>query len=239
MKVVILNSGMGTRMGALTKEYPKCMTEIDCNVTILSAQLNCVVASGIKDVVVTTGYYNDVLVEYCKSLNLPLNIEFAYNPLYSTTNYIYSMYCARDLLKGEDIILMHGDMVFEYDVFKKVAESTASCMAASTTMPLPPKDFKAVVDGDRISAIGIEFFENAIAAQPLYKFLESDFGAWLDRISEFVENERVTCYAENAFNEISDVICLRALDVKDALCNEVDNCDDLAVVSKRYKALFN
>jgi len=28
MKVLILNSGMGTRMGKYTKEHPKCMTGI-------------------------------------------------------------------------------------------------------------------------------------------------------------------------------------------------------------------
>ena len=49
MKVVILNSGMGTRMGVLTKEHPKCMTEIAENETILSAQLKTVAAFGIKE----------------------------------------------------------------------------------------------------------------------------------------------------------------------------------------------
>ncbi len=28
MKALILNSGMGSRMGVLTSEHPKCMTEI-------------------------------------------------------------------------------------------------------------------------------------------------------------------------------------------------------------------
>ena len=98
MKVVILNSGMGTRMGVLTKEHPKCMTDLSESETILSAQLKTVVAAGLTDVVITTGYFNDVLVEYCTSLNLPLNIEYVYNPLYAQTNYIYSLYCAKDVL---------------------------------------------------------------------------------------------------------------------------------------------
>ena len=28
MKALILNSGLGSRMGVLTKEHPKCMTDI-------------------------------------------------------------------------------------------------------------------------------------------------------------------------------------------------------------------
>lgn len=238
MKVVILNSGMGTRMGVLTKEHPKCMTEIDENETILSAQLKAVAEAGIRDVVITTGYFNDVLVEYCESLGLPLNIEYVFNPLYDKTNYIYSIYCARETLRDEDIVLLHGDMVFAQDVFQRVIASPESCMAVSSTLPLPEKDFKAVIKDGKIIAVGIEFFENALAAQPLYKLLKKDWNVWLDRIAAFSENGTTSCYAEKAFNEISETVCVRPLDVEDALCSEIDNAEDLAVVSKRYQALL-
>ena len=36
MKALILNSGLGHRMGVLTSEHPKCMTEISTRDTILS-----------------------------------------------------------------------------------------------------------------------------------------------------------------------------------------------------------
>ncbi len=39
MKAIILNSGLGHRMGVITKEHPKCMTEISHRETILSRQL--------------------------------------------------------------------------------------------------------------------------------------------------------------------------------------------------------
>ena len=58
MKALILNSGMGSRMGVLTKEHPKCMTDIPNNETILSRQLRIIEESGIKDVFITTRYYD-------------------------------------------------------------------------------------------------------------------------------------------------------------------------------------
>ena len=235
MKVVILNSGMGTRMGVLTKEHPKCMTEIAENETILSAQLKNVIACGIKDVVITTGYFDKVLVDYCESLGLPLNYEFVLNPLYDKTNYIYSLYCARDILKDEDIILMHGDMVFESGVFKDIVMSENSCMAVSSTLELPLKDFKAVLDGGKIVAVGIDFFDNAVAAQPLYKLFKNDWNTWLAEICNYCESGTVKCYAENAFNDVSAKMSLLPFDVKDALCNEIDNSEDLLVVSERYR----
>ena len=40
MKALILNSGKGSRMGNLTKDHPKCMTELASMETILSRQLH-------------------------------------------------------------------------------------------------------------------------------------------------------------------------------------------------------
>ena len=112
MKALILNSGLGSRMGVLTSEHPKCMTEISARETILSRQLRQIAAAGITEVVMTTGLFDSVLVNYCNSLDLPLHYIFVKNPVYDKTNYIYSIYCAREYL-DDDIILMHGDLVFE------------------------------------------------------------------------------------------------------------------------------
>ena len=144
MKALILNSGLGHRMGHITKTHPKCMTELNCKETILSRQLGLLVGAGITEVVMTTGYYETVLIDYCKSLDLPLHIEFVNNPLYSETNYIYSIYCAREFL-DDDIILMHGDLVFEASVLDDLLTCENSCMKVSSTIPLPDKDFKAVL----------------------------------------------------------------------------------------------
>ena len=72
MKALILNSGLGKRMGVLTSEHPKCMTEISAKETILSRQLAMIKEAGIKEVVITTGYYDEILVQYCDELDLGL-----------------------------------------------------------------------------------------------------------------------------------------------------------------------
>ena len=238
MKVLILNSGMGQRMGGLTSEHPKCMTEISNNETILSRQLRLIAEAGINDVVITTGYYDDVLVKYCRHLDLPLHIEFVKNPEYDKTNYIYSIYCAKHLL-DDDIILMHGDLVFEKGVFDALLANEGSCMAVSSTAELPEKDFKAVISDGTIKKVGIEFFTDAMAAQPLYKLEKKDWLVWLDRITQFCDNDNRKCYAENAFNEVSDFCVITPLDVEGALCAEIDTPDDLAVISARLHEIEN
>ncbi|MBR4031439.1 MAG: phosphoenolpyruvate mutase [Clostridia bacterium] len=239
MKALILNSGLGHRMGVLTSEHPKCMTEISTKDTILSRQLRLIAEAGIKEVVMTTGYFDEVLVNYCHSLNLPLNYTFVNNPIYDKTNYIYSIYCAKDHLRDDDIVLMHGDLVFESEIFDKVIANDVSCMTVSSTLPLPKKDFKAVIGEGRVTAVGIEFFNDAMAAQPLYKLCKEDWNVWLDEICAFCENDDRKCYAENAFNKVSDKCLIYPLDVKNALCGEIDTPEDLAVVSKQIAELEN
>lgn len=238
MKAIILNSGLGSRMGVLTSEHPKCMTEISSKETILSRQLKQIVEAGITEVVMTTGAFDEVLVSYCKGLDLPLNIRFVKNPIYADTNYIYSIYCAREYLE-DDVILMHGDLVFENQVFDIVVNSESSCMTVSSTLELPEKDFKAVIEGDKIAKVGIEFFDNAVAAQPLYKLCKRDWKVWLDSIVAFCEKDNTKCYAENALNEVSANCNILPLDVKDMLCSEIDNPEDLAVVTSKLAEVEN
>lgn len=238
MKALILNSGTGSRMGVLTSEHPKCMTEVSAHETILSRQLNMLAKAGIEEVVMTTGKFDSVLVNYCQSLDLPLRITFVKNEVFDKTNYIYSIYCAKEYL-NDDIMLMHGDLVFENSVLDAVLESEDNCMTVSSTLPLPEKDFKAVIADGKIVKVGIEFFNQAMAAQPLYKINKQDWLVWLDNIVKFCDNEQVKCYAENAFNEISDKCTIKPLDVENKLCAEIDCLEDLAVVSAKLKEVEN
>lgn len=146
---------------------------------------------------ITTGYYDQVLADYARSLNLPLSLTFVKNERYRETNYIYSIYQARDVLR-DDLILMHGDLVFDRDVLERVVQSPDSCMTVSSTLPLPEKDFKAVVRNGWVWKVGIAFFEDAMAAQALYRLRREDWEKWLEKIISFCESGNTGVYAENA-----------------------------------------
>ena len=239
MKALILNSGLGHRMGVLTSEHPKCMTEVSPTDTILSRQLKLLAENGIEEVVMTTGYFDEILVNYCKSLCLPLHYTFIKNPIYDKTNYIYSIYCAKEHLKNQDIVLLHGDLVFENSVLEDMLAYPKSCMKVSSTISLPEKDFKAVIHNGRVEKVGVEFFSDAMEAQALYKLNKEDWNLWLDKIIEFCESDNRKCYAEVAFNQISDTCAIYPFDAENRLCTEIDTPEDLAVVKSKLHELEN
>ena len=238
MKALILNSGMGSRMGVLTSEHPKCMTEISPRETILSRQLAQLCDAGVKQVVITTGLFGHVLEAYCASLDLPLEYTFVHNPDYRITNYIYSIYLAREFL-DDDLLLLHGDLVFENEVLDRVLASETSCMTVSSTLPLPDKDFKAVIKDGKVLKVGVQFFRDAAAAQALYHLKREDWRTWLKEIEAFVAAGKLTVYAEEALNALDGAANITALDVQDLLCAEIDDAQDLAVVSRRLKEVEN
>ena len=108
-------------------------------------------------------------------------------------------------------------------------------MTVSSTAPLPEKDFKAVVKDGYICKVGVEFFESAVAAQPLYHLKQKDWRIWLDRNSDFCARGERSCYAENALNQVSDQCRILPLDVKDSVCCEIDTPEDLENVKNMLK----
>lgn len=232
MKALILNSGLGRRMGNLTSNIPKCLVKISATETILSRQLKLIAAAGIDEIIITTGYCEQVLIDYCNSLSYPIKITYVNNPLYTETNYIYSIYCARDYL-DDDILLMHGDIVFESAVLDELLECKMSCMKVSSTSKISNKDFKVAICSGKIVKIGTDLFENVVEAQALYKLNRTDWTKWLENIANFCQKGNIQCYAEDAFNEIYDQCKIYAIDVKDKICMEIDNDDDLKIVKEK------
>ena len=235
MIALLLNSGLGSRMGDETKEHPKCLTTISDSETIISWQVKLLERVGITEAVVTTGHLSDMLEAYLRSLDTPIRFHFVHNSRYRETNYIFSMYLARELLVGQDVLSLHGDLVMHPAVMEKLAACPVSAVTVDTTLPLPEKDFKGRIRDGRLTEVGVNVFgDDAIELQPAYRFLARDFTRWMQEIERFVEagNDRV--YAENAFNAAWEDIPVYPLDVQGLLCAEIDNQEDRAAVCARF-----
>ena len=239
MKALILNSGIGKRMGELTANTCKCLVEVSEGLTVLDIQLKSLYDAGISEVCITTGPHAEKLENYARERYPDMEFCFVHNPLYDQTNYIYSIHLASEMLQ-DDLLLLHGDLVFEESVLKDTLSATHSVMVTDTTKPLPPKDFKAVVIDGKVRRVGIdEFGEGACYAQPMYKLLKDDWLIWLDEINRFCLDGKVNVYAENAFNVVSQNMNLLPLDIRGGICFEIDTMEDLAYGRKMVQQFWS
>ena len=117
-----------------------------------------------------------------------------------------------------------------------LAAAGRSVMAVDSTLPLPDKDFKALIQDGRIRRVGVDCFDaGSVECQAAYHWQPADFSSWMDEIERFVERGDVKCYAENAFNAVSGEIPLYPLECGGRLCAEIDNQADREVVLTRFR----
>ena len=235
MKAIILNSGMGSRMGEFTKNNHKSMVEIWDGIPLIYHQIKALEEVGIENILITTGYMGDKLKDFIDTEFGDLDITYIHNSSYLNTNYIYSMYLAPDE-SDQDIILFHGDLYFDQDILNDVISLNTSCVVVDSTLPLLEKDFKAEIGDERIKKIATYINNgNCVSCQPLYKLNGSDWDAWKGSIHEFCDDGKTDVYAEEALNDVLSEVVLKPLDVKGRLCMEVDTVYDLQLLRDRLR----
>lgn len=234
MKALIFNSGIGKRMGEMTKNSPKSMVKLLNGETIFERQIRLLSECGIKDIVVTTGPFEEQLIAISKKgAYKDIKFTFVHNDLYDKTNYIYSCYLARKYL-DDDFLTLHGDLVFSKSLLQYVLDSKekSTCLI-NKALPLPDKDFKGRVTDGRLREVSISIFgDDCFTFQPLYKLTKSDMAIWVKSIEEFVVQGNTGVYAENAFNVISDKLNIIPLSYEHYYINEIDNLEDYERVTK-------
>jgi len=236
MKAIIFNSGLGKRMEDLTKDNHKSMVKLSNGETIYERQLRILSDSGIKDIVVTVGPFKEQLIETSKKEEFnDINFTFVENPIYDQTNYIYSMYLAKENF-DDDFMFLHGDLVFDEDLVKKMLKSrNESLCLYNEKKHLPEKDFKGRIKGGNLKEVSINIFdEDCYAFQPMYKLSKEHTLAWSKKVEEFIEAGNDKVYAENALNEIlsNGEIDVIAMSYRENYIDEVDTKEDLDRVSR-------
>lgn len=231
MKALILASGMGKRLYPLTKDIPKPLIRIQ-DKEILGFQIDNLIECRITDIIITTGPFENKIKGYVKKNYHNINASYVKNSRYNSTNYIYSMWLTKKLI-DDDIILLHGDLLFDKRLLERMINKKENCVLVNKKMKLPEKDFKAVIEDNRVIKIGTKFFgKNAFACFPMYKFFKKDFLLWLNECEKYIEKGNVKIYAEDVFNKISNKVLLHPMYFNNEICMEIDTKENVKRAEK-------
>jgi len=118
MKAIILAAGRGSRLGARTKDRPKCMCTL-CGRTLLERSLDALGRAGISrsDIGIVTGYRSDML-----------QVDGAacfHNADWEKTNMFHSLTMAKEWLTREACIVCYSDIVFAPGAVRLLADCPA------------------------------------------------------------------------------------------------------------------
>jgi len=112
MKAVILAAGQGTRIRAVHGEHPKCLIEVD-DKTILDHQIEGLYAAGIDEIAIVVGYEKQQIIRHVQKRfgrRMP-KIHFIENPAFALTNNIYSLWLAREWVRGDGFACLNADVI--------------------------------------------------------------------------------------------------------------------------------
>jgi len=112
VQAMILAAGMGKRLKELTNDATKCMVKVN-GVTMIERAMCQLDELGLSRIILVVGYKADELKDFLKTLEIKTPIIYVMNPVYDTTNNIYSLYLAREYLKSEDTLLLESDLIFD------------------------------------------------------------------------------------------------------------------------------
>lgn len=112
-KVLIIAAGLGSRMGELTQDTPKCMVDFHGK-TLLQRQLDAYADAGLNEIGLVRGYKKEK-IDYT-------GITYFENDEYQFNNILCSMFFAEDYIQG-DIVVGYSDILFESDIVSKLLKT--------------------------------------------------------------------------------------------------------------------
>jgi len=237
MKVIILAAGISSRLRPLTENTPKCLLKIGKKL-ILERMLDNLINNGLNDFVFVTGYLEDQIKDFVTTNYPNINVSFIYNDVYNTTNNIYSLWMTKDAVKGEDVLLLDGDIIFDQKIITLLLDSNyKNCLALRSEGGIAEEEIKVTLGMDKSikeisktidplvavgESIGIEKFSS--------KYMDTLFGK-LDTM--ILKQNNVNVFYEAAFEEtINEGEKIYSIDVGSLKCMELDTVEDAELAEK-------
>lgn len=155
MIAVILAAGASYRMRPLTNDLPKCLLTVGKK-PILGQILENLAQSGLRDILVVTGYHEDMVKDFICKNHHGMSFKFVTNERYAHTGDSVSVWATKPHVQGQDILLVDSDLWFYPGVVTKLLQGEeADLVAINSKVPLDEEAVKVVLDGCcRITEMG-------------------------------------------------------------------------------------
>ena len=204
---VLLAAGCGSRLAPLTDALPKCLVCVS-GVPILERLVRSLDSHGFERLVIVTGYKAAAICDYLGESFGGIAIEYILSPLFETTNNIYSLWLARNLI-DEPFLLVESDVVFDEHLLApllhpdRIAVSRQLPWMSGTTVTLdrdgnvtalytpPPGVYgQHCTDVDHFMAVN------------MYSLGRDTWGDVCERLDQHVAAGQTGCFYESVFEEM-------------------------------------
>ncbi|MBO7590345.1 MAG: phosphocholine cytidylyltransferase family protein [Prevotella sp.] len=236
---VILAAGMAKRLRPLTDACPKCLLKIGER-TLLQRTVDAMIAAGINELVVVTGYRAEMIRDFLTKQYPSLNIHFIHNGDYEHNNNIFSLWMTRPYTDGKDFLLSDSDILFDPALIRAVLAAEGNALALNRH-ECGEEEIKVIVDADnRIMELSKTCsIEQAIGESVGFEKMTANYStALFKELEQMIEHEGlIDVFYERAFERlIPQGHTFRIVDTTQFFSIELDTPEDFENASQLIPA---
>jgi choline kinase len=198
---LILAAGTGTRLRPLTRNAPKCLTEVGGR-PILDRLIHNLRIQGIQRLVLVLGYQDRQIREFLRRKAGDMQVDFVFNPRYRTTNNLYSLWLARHQVQ-EPFLLVESDLVFEARMLDDMLHPDR--IAISRLRPWMNGTTVVLGAGNRVTAFHPDCDPGDTPRYKTVNIYSLSLKTWQaveERLGDYVADNRLGVYYETVFADM-------------------------------------
>lgn len=235
---LLLAAGAGSRLDASPQALPKCLAQV-AGRSILHRQLEALVATGIKRLVIVTGYRGCLVEQAAARWKAELDIEVLVNEAYADTQNIVSLWLARERVEAP-FLLLESDLLFEPRLLEPLLVPDRIAVSALTDWMRGTRVLPGA--GNRIAGFRFPPFCSAagqLKTVNIYSFSQRAWQHLIDRLERHVAAGNVGVFYEYALAELVDegLVALEMVEFPADRWYEVDTRQDLEAADARFTEL--
>lgn len=233
---LLLAAGTGSRLYPITQNAPKCLTLVK-GISILERMITNLRINGFRRLIIVTGYLDSHIRDFLGDHSGDIKIEYIFSPLYKTTNNIYSLWMAREVIK-EPFLLLESDLVFDETLLAemlypdRIAVAKMQPWMNGTSVTVNPSQKVKAFWANNADSLGGAKYKTV----NIYSLSLKSWNKIIKLLNRRISEGKVNDYYETIFAEmIADgSLNLSMVSFDDKPWYEIDTIDDLAEAEKLF-----
>ncbi len=235
---LLLAAGTGSRLYPFTRNAPKCLTIVN-GMSILERLISSLNQHGFKRLVVVTGHQENCIRDFLGNQAGDIKIDYIFSPLYKTTNNVYSLWMAREII-NEPFLLLESGLVFgeallddmlypdRIAVAKMQPWMNGTCVTINQSQHV-----KAFLAGNTYS-----FGEIKYKTVNIYSISLTSWHCIVKKLDQHISDGKVNDYYETVFADMlaDGSLFFKSVSFDGKPWYEIDTIEDLAEAEKLFSS---
>jgi len=231
-RAIILSAGKGSRLLPLTAERPKCLIELSGR-TLLEWQLESLLAAGIREVFVVTGFRPDLVEDVVARRD---GVATILNPFFHVADNLGSAWMARAAM-DRDFLLLNGDTLVPAAMVERLVAAPRSpiCLAIASKATYDADDMKVLCEGERLVRVGKALEAGSFNAEAIgmSRYIGAGREAFVEAVDQMIRTpEGPAQFYLRAIDRLADTGIVTAAPVGGLEWAEVDFPADLEIARR-------